>query len=470
MLLYKRLKAESHRLRATCDHACGDEVVYRGYEAVVHACNKLCHAISITVCNSPAALGSRHPCLDVTPPPCKASYAAMRICIVYDCLFPHTVGGAERWYRNLAERLAAEGHKVTYLTLRQWDRRQRAQIDPRVRVVVAGPRMALYVKGRRRIAPPLIFGTGVLWHLLRHGRDYDVVHTCSFPYFSLLAAALARRLGRYRLVVDWFEVWSRSYWLHYLGGLGGRIGAAVQRLCARVPQRAFCFSALHERRLREEGLRGPVTVLRGLHAGAKQPAPVREADPLVLFAGRLIPEKRVTVGVEAVALARRDIPGLRGVFYGDGPEREALHAAIASAGAESFIEAPGFAPGEAVEADMRRALCVLLPSEREGYGMVVVEASAHSTPTVVAAAPDNAATELVRDGVNGVIAAGVDPKAIADAIVSVHSAGIAMRQSTAEWFEANAQRLSLDTSLETVLASCEVPDAFAHETRTHQRI
>ena len=49
----------------------------------------------------------------------------MRVCVVYDCLFPYTVGGAERWYRNLAERLAAEGHEVTYLTLRQWDRGER---------------------------------------------------------------------------------------------------------------------------------------------------------------------------------------------------------------------------------------------------------------------------------------------------------------------------------------------------------
>ena len=43
--------------------------------------------------------------------------------------------------------------------------------------------------------------------------------------------------------------------------LGGRVGAPVQRLCARVPQRAFCLSELHARRLREEGLRGQVTVL-----------------------------------------------------------------------------------------------------------------------------------------------------------------------------------------------------------------
>ena len=181
----------------------------------------------------------------------------MRICLVYDCLFPHTVGGGERWYRNVAERLAADGHEVTYLTLRQWDRGERADLDERVKVVIAGPRMALYTdSGRRRILPPLVFGAGVLWHLLRNASSYDVVHTCAFPYFSLLAAALVRPLAGFDLVVDWFEVWSRSYWRDYLGGVGGRIGEAVQRMCVRVPQKAFCFSELHARRLREEGLRG----------------------------------------------------------------------------------------------------------------------------------------------------------------------------------------------------------------------
>jgi glycosyltransferase involved in cell wall biosynthesis len=116
----------------------------------------------------------------------------MRICLVYDCFFPYTVGGAERWYRNLAERLAADGHDVTYLTLRQWERGARAEV-PGVRVLSVGPRMNLYAPGgRRRILPPLVFGAGVLWHLARRGRDYDVVHTASFPYFSLLAAGALR--------------------------------------------------------------------------------------------------------------------------------------------------------------------------------------------------------------------------------------------------------------------------------------
>src|SRR5207249_10286341 len=98
----------------------------------------------------------------------------MRICVVYDCLFPYTVGGGERWYRNLAERLAAEGHQVTYLTLRQWARGELPDAGPGVEVVAAGPRMRLYTgDGRRRILPPLVFGAGVLWHMLRRGRRYE---------------------------------------------------------------------------------------------------------------------------------------------------------------------------------------------------------------------------------------------------------------------------------------------------------
>ena len=383
----------------------------------------------------------------------------MRVCVIYDCLYPYTVGGAERWYRNLAERMAQEGHEITYLTLRQWDRGQRLDLDARVRVVTVGPRMALYTKsGRRRILPPLVFGLGVLAHLLRHGRRYEVIHCCAFPYFSLLAAALLRPLLGFGLVVDWFEVWSRSYWRDYLGGAGGRVGALVQRLCASVPQSAFCFSQLHAQRLREEGLRGSITVLRGLYRDPPPPAAgeLSTADPLaplVLFAGRMIAEKQAPLGVAALALARQRIAGLRGEFLGDGPERGAVQAAIEQHGLAACVSAPGIADAEVVDGEMRRAMCVLLPSRREGYGMVVVEASARSTPSVVVAGEDNAATELVEEGVNGVIAPRADAQAIAEAIARVHDGGAAMRESTASWYARNAERLSLESSLRSVLDS-----------------
>jgi glycosyltransferase involved in cell wall biosynthesis len=394
----------------------------------------------------------------------KAEPVNLRVCIVYDCLFPHTIGGAELWYRNLAERLASDGHHVTYLTLRQWD----AGTDPGVPGVdvrAVGPRMRLYkADGPRRILPPIVFGTGVLLHLLRQRRRYDIVHTASFPYFSLLAAAASRPRDGYRLFVDWHEVWTRTYWREYLGRSRGDVGWLIQRLCARARQHTFCFSELHARRLDAEGVRGDVTILPGEYAGDLVGRPARPSRPLVVFAGRLIPEKRVTLGVDAVAIAAGRIPGLRAVFFGDGPDYAKLAAAIDARGIADMASAPGFVATEEVQATLQEALCMLLPSRREGYGMVVVEASACATPSVVVLGEDNAATELVEDGVNGFIVSQPTPNELADAIVRVHETGLAMRERTAAWFSENAPRLALNASLDVVLHAYGTPATSTHQT------
>ncbi len=188
----------------------------------------------------------------------QASVATtMRICLVYDCLFPYTVGGAERWYRNLGERLAAEGHEVTYLTLRQWERGERGEV-PGVEVVAVGPRMALYAEGgRRRILPPLVFGLGVLWHLLRHGR---ALRRGSHRVVPVLLAAGGRRAAAAAALPPGGRL-ARGMEPRVLGRVprpARRAASATpfRRLCIRVPQRAFCFSRLHERRLRERRVNG----------------------------------------------------------------------------------------------------------------------------------------------------------------------------------------------------------------------
>jgi glycosyltransferase involved in cell wall biosynthesis len=375
----------------------------------------------------------------------------VRVCIVYDCLYPHTIGGAERWYRNLAVRLAEEGHEVTYLTMRQWDAGDEPDV-PGVDVVAVAPRMELYRDGRRRILPPLRFGLGVLGHLLHRGRRYDVVHTASFPYFSVLAAALTRPLARFRLVVDWHELWTRGYWSEYLGRLGGWIGWHVQRLCLRVPQRAFCFSRLVEQRLLAEGVRGEVTVLEGQFAGQAAAAPL-PAEPVVVFVGRHIPEKNPVAVVRSVARAREALPGLRAEIYGDGPEREDVLAAIDELGLEGEVDAPGFVEGTAVDEALASALCLCLPSEREGYGLAVLEALSRGTPVVLVAGVDNAAVEFVVEGENGFVAASAGPEELSAALVGVSEAGDALRNSSLAWFACNEARLSLEASLESVVGA-----------------
>jgi glycosyltransferase involved in cell wall biosynthesis len=378
----------------------------------------------------------------------------MRIAIVYDCLFPHTVGGAERWYRNLAERLDGR-HEVTYLTRRQWESDQGPGTS--FAVVAVSPGGGLYTRdGRRRIWPPVRFGLGVFWHLLRHAGRYDVVHCASFPYFSLLGAALALRLRRGgRLVVDWHEVWSREYWISYLGPVGGRIGHAVQRICARLGDRRFAFSRLHAGRLAAEG-RAPVTRLTGEYteesgrSEESEESLTAERPPLVVFAGRHIPEKRVTLVPEAIARARQKLPSLRCLIIGDGPERENVSKRSQELGLGDAVDLPGAVPAEEVRRAIAGAACLLLPSAREGYGLVVVEALARATPAVVVNGPENAATELIEAGINGFVSPVADPGAIADGLIEVVRAGPSLRRSTLAWYRTHATELSIESSLATV--------------------
>lgn len=379
--------------------------------------------------------------------------AAVRICLVYDCLYPWTIGGAERWMRDLAERLAADGHEITFLTRLQWDPAEPPQIGG-VRVIAVSRDEPLYgADGNRTIGEPLRFGAGVLRHLWRHGRDYDVVHTASFPYFSLLAAGAARRRGGYRIVADWHEVWSDEYWHDYLGGIKGRVARAIQRRCARVPQRAFCFAELTAGRLRELGLRGETTVLRGEYRTPAEPPAPRTPEPLVVFAGRMIAEKQTPAVVPAVVTAREQVPELHAEIFGDGPQLGVVRDAIARAGAGAFIEAPGFAPAERLETTLSRACCLLLPSIREGYGQVVVEAAAMGVPSVLVRAPDNAAVEHIEEGVNGYVCEDASAAALSAAIVACWERRDELRTSTAAWYSENARELSIETSLERVVES-----------------
>jgi len=354
--------------------------------------------------------------------------------------------------RDLALRLAALEHDVTYLTMRHWTDDAVPQLAG-VRVVGLVDAGRLYADERRTFSPPLRFGVAVWRHLRAHGVEYDAVHTAAFPYFPLLGAAAARRRARYALLVDWHEVWTRGYWRRYAGRVRGTIGWLVQRACVRVPHRAFCDARMHAARLVAEGYRGVPTVLLGLYDGPVDVSPSEAVDEnLVVYAGRHVAEKRVDALVRAFVRAREERPALRLDLYGDGPTRPAVERLVRELGLSDGARSLGRRPEEEVAAALARAACLATASEREGYGLVVVEAAARGTPSVVVDGPENAAVELVSDGVNGAIARSVEPDELARAILRVVEAGRPLRESTAKWFEDNASRLRLERSLELVVA------------------
>jgi len=373
----------------------------------------------------------------------------MKIALVYDRLFPQNIGGLERYYDALARGLA-ESNSVSYIT-REVETEDPPGFRP-YRVVKVAPNSPFYsARGNRRIWPTVRFGIGVFIHLLRHGRDYDVVQSASFPFFSVIAARLAfafRRRHRPKLVVDWLEVWPREYWISYTGAVFGRVGYTIQQLCMRFADQGVTYSAMHEARLGAH--RAPVLRLTGLateipKAAGSAAAP---AEPTVVFAGRHIPEKQASLIPEVIERARRSNAEIRGTIVGDGPERADIAHDIAERGLEDVVRLPGFVLDDDLNQALQNAACLLLPSLREGYGLIVIEAAAFGTPCVTIDAPDNAAKELIENGVNGFVVDDWSPANLAKAVVEVVDRRQELRESTLNWYRDHWHELSVQSSVD----------------------
>lgn len=388
----------------------------------------------------------------------------MRVCVVYDCLFPLTVGGAERWYRALAERLARAGAAVTYLTRLQWEGGPPEIPGVEVVAVMGGDEL-YHADGTRRMGPPLRFGQAVFSWLVRHRSEVDAVHVANFPYFSLLAARAALAGSGVPIYADWLEVWPSSFWRSYVGAAAGTVGAAVQRLCIALTPHALVFWEANAERLRRAGHRGTVTVLAGLLPAVPAESSVNLASPsppVVLFAGRHIKDKGVRLLPETLELARLAVPALELVVAGDGPESALVSAEVERRHLGEAVRLTGRVLDDELLRLLAGATCTVVPSSREGYGMIVVESAAVGTPVVVAANPENLAVGHIVPGVNGFV---VDPTpaGLANGIVQAVASGDALRSTTASWYEKHAGSMAMER------ATAEVVELYAADRSRSRR-
>jgi len=133
--------------------------------------------------------------------------------------------------------------------------------------------------------------------------------------------------------------------------------------------------------------------VRVIPSGVRLPEAVAEPEdpPHALFVGRLSEEK----GVRELADAARGLPL---VVVGDGPLRDL------------FPDAVGSVPPSEVGPYYERAAVVVVPSRREGYGMVAREAMAYARPVVATAV--GGLVDAVEDGVTGILVRPRDPEGL----------------------------------------------------------
>jgi glycosyltransferase involved in cell wall biosynthesis len=253
------------------------------------------------------------------------------------------------------------------------------------------------------------------------------------------AACIARgpfNAVRFRCVRN-SETASLVCWLEAI--LHRRFYAAVDRFCA--PSRFMAEVA------QQAGIPARKILVVPNPAPAFRPGetPPAGKPPLVLFLGRLYPEKGAETLLRAFARLRSGVANL--TIAGEGPERARLEALNTSLGVAAAF--PGFVDGSEKTRLLGRAAVVVFPSRwYENGPMTILEAFAAEKAVIASAI--GGIPEMVRDGVNGLLVPPGDVKALAKALARLVAdpalrahLGRAARETAAREFspEAYADRL-----------------------------
>lgn len=262
-----------------------------------------------------------------------------------------------------------------------------------------------------------LFALGRLTKFLKRKR-FDVVQTWVFAANSY--GRLAARRARVPVVVTAemaVDQWKGP------GHLA--IDRRLSRWCDRVVGNSQAVVDFYRTKVRvpEERL---ALIYSGI--GDEEPPAVDRAElrarfgwppdaPVVIFAGRLMPQKAVGDLVDALDLLQHVRPDVRTLIVGGGPQRRELEETAHAYRLDDKVRFLGHRD------DVPRLLAasdlLVLPSRYEGLPNVVLEAMRFRKPVVATAAPGT--TELVVDGETGKLVPVGNPQALAQAIRAVLS-------------------------------------------------
>jgi len=324
----------------------------------------------------------------------------LKIAFVYDAIYPWVKGGAEKRIYEVGKRLAERGDEVHLFGVKWWEGENIIEYEGMTLHGVCAAR-ELYVNGRRSIPEALIFSVKLFKPLLKE--KFDVIDVSVFPYFSCFTVKAVSVLRKTPAFFTWHEIWG-DYWYEYMGKMG-IFGKIIERIIAKIAGNNIAVSDWTKKQLISIGT-GPEkiqVVPNGINL--KKITDIKPANKNcdIIFAGRLIKEKNVDVLLNAVTRLKTNLPEIKCCIIGDGPERDRLLKLSQELEIADNVEFAGFLKYDALIARIKSSRVFVLPSSREGFGIIVIEAFACGVPVITVSEKRNAAQDLIDEGVNGFV-------------------------------------------------------------------
>ncbi len=243
-------------------------------------------------------------------------------------------------------------------------------------------------------------------------------------YRRYIASDYARRNGIPTLAL------LETDWLSYAATYFGRVTLAlakpllrsvIRRMCSAYDLQLYPSDDLLERNIEFGAVNTQKLHFHGVLTDEYVPENIRlnpipnDPRPMLLFVGRLVPEKSVLDLMAAFARIHERLPEAHLVIIGSGPLEATLRKQ--SQPFASAVTFPGEAYGDTLKGWYARADVLLNPSSSETFCTTNLEAMASGTPVIAAAGGGN--LDQIQSGINGFLVRPHDPDDMAQQVLSL---------------------------------------------------
>ena len=303
-----------------------------------------------------------------------------KIAFVSDVAYPWTKGGMEAIHCLEMKELARNNE--VYCFCMRFGGMKKEFFKDGIHYITAGKASSaeLYTeKGTRSIALARRFASALPNALKPY--HFDLVYANSFPYLHLKAVKAYCRANSSRLALDVAEVWDLKRWKDYLGRVKGIAAYHYAKNALKGADAYVANSSSTAKDLANAGIpKGKITVLAPVIDLKTIPKPAKK-QPVVIYAGRLIKEKRLDLWIDAVAKAHKLNTKIKGLIVGSGPEEAAIKKMIKP---YSFIKMKKpYSSKAQLYSTIGKSMAMLNMSEREGLSVITIESAALGTTPVL---------------------------------------------------------------------------------------